>query len=223
MITEPNVGFKHWSESDEDDAPPFDFGTPIDKDTHLYLITKAAHKVTFDTKGGNEILPVYVDHNTPVARPANPVRAGYTFVRWEDASAQGTDYEFSAPVTSALELQVSWTPATNTPFTVIYQIENADDDGYSFEASRVYTGTTGAVINLNNYPGALSINNVNPDYRRFFRYENGWTQDPNQTIAEDGSSSVIVKFRRNTYNTRLVFSARGASDYVIVDGSRTIY
>ena len=40
------------------------------------------HIVTFDSNGGNDILPLNVIHGEVVSKPADPVRPGYTFDGW---------------------------------------------------------------------------------------------------------------------------------------------
>lgn len=39
--------------------------------------------ITFDTEGGSPVDPITQDEGTPVTPPADPTRAGYTFMGWE--------------------------------------------------------------------------------------------------------------------------------------------
>lgn len=50
----------------------------------LYIPENATglHKVVFDTQGGSAVEPQLVADKTPAAKPANPTRTGYTFVKW---------------------------------------------------------------------------------------------------------------------------------------------
>lgn len=50
---------------------------PTDKHANDY-------KVTFDTKGGNEIDPIYFEKGETLDRLPTPVLNGFRFIRWED-------------------------------------------------------------------------------------------------------------------------------------------
>ena len=41
------------------------------------------YTITFDTNGGNEIDSITQDYGTPITAPADPIRAGYTFIGWD--------------------------------------------------------------------------------------------------------------------------------------------
>lgn len=63
------------------------------------------YTVTFNTDGGSTIAPIQVIDGSPVARPADPTKSGYTFVKWQLA---GSDYNFSSAVYSNITLNAVW-------------------------------------------------------------------------------------------------------------------
>lgn len=63
------------------------------------------YTVTFNTDGGSTIDPVQVSDGSPVAQPADPTKDGYTFVKWQ---RNGSDYNFSNPVTGNITLDAVW-------------------------------------------------------------------------------------------------------------------
>ena len=73
--------------------------------------TSGVHTVTFDSNGGSTV-PQQVCVNAPAAKPADPVRYGYTFAGWYNG---GAVYDFSQTVTTDLTLVAHWTPIPLTP------------------------------------------------------------------------------------------------------------
>ena len=63
------------------------------------------YTVTFNTDGGSFIDAVQVSDGSPVARPADPTKAGYTFIKWQ---LDGSDYDFSSAVNSNITLNAVW-------------------------------------------------------------------------------------------------------------------
>ena len=63
------------------------------------------YTVTFNTDGGSTIAPIQVIDGSPVVRPADPTKAGYTFVKWQ---LDGSDYDFNSAVTGNITLNAVW-------------------------------------------------------------------------------------------------------------------
>ncbi|MBR3316545.1 MAG: InlB B-repeat-containing protein, partial [Atopobiaceae bacterium] len=92
----------------------YDFATPVTGDLKLYARWIDAPKeyvVAFDAAGGSEVADQKVVEGEKAARPADPVREGYTFRGWQ---LDGVDYDFDKPVTRDLTLKASWDVATYT-------------------------------------------------------------------------------------------------------------
>ena len=142
----------------------------------LYAKVEAGHWLTFDSKGGSYVAPVFVPNGKTAAKPDDPTRPGYTFGGWE--------FDFTKELTEDATATAKWTVDTRTRYTVIHWQENADDDEYSYVASETKYGATGATTAAaaKSYTGftAQTI-----------------TQ---QTIAGDGSTIVNVYYKRNVYS-----------------------
>jgi uncharacterized repeat protein (TIGR02543 family) len=103
--TKTGYTFAYWYLNNENTA--FNFATPITDNITLkakWDINK--YTVTFNSGGGSAVGSQTVNHGSTVAKPANPTRAGYTFVRWE--LPVGTEYNFSNPVTGNITLTAKW-------------------------------------------------------------------------------------------------------------------
>jgi hypothetical protein len=129
-------------------------GNESEIDTETY--TKG-YRVTFSLQGGSMTgdNPAKVDENTPVAKPANPTRSGFTFVRWE---LEGEEYDFSTLVNSNITLVANWrsnpTPPPPTPPpgpTVSISLDKdpveleygteADPDFFDYDLTETITGS----------------------------------------------------------------------------------
>lgn len=72
-------------------------------------VTTIIHTVTFDDcLVSTENTVVEVENGTTVARPAEPVCAGWTFEGWYADASLTTPYDFSAPVTGDITLYAKW-------------------------------------------------------------------------------------------------------------------
>ena len=159
--------------------------TLTDHDVTLTAIVENGHWITYDSQGGTYVAPAFVKGNGTTTAPAAPTRPGYTFHHWS-ATVGGAAFTFGQPLDQALTLYAVWTPNTNTRYTVIHWLENADDNEYSYKESETKTGTTGAQTSA----AAKSYT--------------GFTAQTiaQQTIAGDGSTIVSVYYKRNVYEVK---------------------
>lgn len=138
--------------------------------------------LTFESNGGSYVAPAFYANGTTAKSPDEPTKSGYTFAGWYTDKNLMTAANFGN-ITATTILYAKWREKGNTSYTVIHWLENADDDGYSYEESETKTGTTGGQTNAKakSYTGftAQTI-----------------TQE---TIKGDGSTIVSVKYTRNVY------------------------
>ena len=133
----------------------------------------------FTMNGGYGVEPIYARYGTPIASVGTPVRAGYTFASWTPALALPTTMPAQTPTYAA-----NWTAGQST-YLVQYWLENANDDGYSYDTSVKKTASTGSKVSGSNdksYTG--------------FHFDRA---DQNVEVKGDGSTVVNVYYKRNTY------------------------
>lgn len=156
----------------------------------LWPKVEEGYYLTFETNGGTYYPPAFYMPGKPTVDPGVPQKAGYSFTGWKDET--GASFTFGSALTADKTLTAQWQANQNTQYTVIHWMENANDDGYSFEASEEKTGTTGAqtAAAARNYTGFTA-------------------QTIAQTaIAADGSTIVSVYYKRNVYDVKF-YSTRG--------------
>lgn len=133
----------------------------------------------FTMNGGYGVEPIYARYGTPVASVGTPVRAGYTFASWTPDLALPTTMPAQNTTYAA-----NWTAGQST-YLVQYWLENANDDGYSYDTSVKKTASTGSKVSGSNdksYTG--------------FHFDRA---DQNVEVKGDGSTVVNVYYKRNTY------------------------
>ena len=96
------------------DGRPYDFTLPVTKDLTLTAewekAKPAIHTIRFDHADG-AVDTAAVEDGKPVAKPADPIRKGWTFKGW---LLDGQPYDFALPATRNLTLTASWTRITHT-------------------------------------------------------------------------------------------------------------
>ena len=181
--------------TDKDYTNKVDSVTINGADITLYAKVEKGYWLTFESNGGSYVAPAFYANGTPAAAPDKPTKSGYTFAGWftDKELTQTADV---SNITATTTLYAKWTEKGNTSYTVIHWLENADDDGYSYQASETKTGTTGSKTKATakSYTGftAQTI-----------------TQE---TIKGDGSTIVSVYYKRNVYEVKFFTDRNGTNE-----------
>ncbi|MBM6938266.1 InlB B-repeat-containing protein, partial [Pseudoflavonifractor phocaeensis] len=93
------------------------------------------YTVTFETNGGTPVDSQSVAENGTVAKPADPVRDGFTFDGWYADQALEIPYDFSQAVTSDLTLYAGW--QENEPEITYYTVSFETNGGSSVDSQSV--------------------------------------------------------------------------------------
>ncbi|MCI6296477.1 MAG: InlB B-repeat-containing protein, partial [Clostridiales bacterium] len=177
--TQAVVGWSPTKGAAADETISFAAGT-----VNVYPVIKTGYWVTFDSKGGDYVAPIFAQDGETVSLPG-AARLGYTFGGWYLGEQRVES------VSAAATLEANWIAKEDTQYTVIHWQENANDNEYSFKKSETKTGKTGEQTDA-----------------KAKSYE-GFTAQTveQQTIAGDGSTIVNVYYRRNVYTITFYLDA----------------
>ena len=149
---------------------------------YLYPIVANGHWITFDSKGGSYVAPLFVAKNAQLSSLPEPTKHGYNFDGWY--TDEGLNDKFvDNTLNDNLTLYAKWAPSNSVSYTVIHWLENADNDEHAFKESESKIGTAGnqTAASAKSYDGFTA---------------QAITQ---QTINGDGSTIVNVYYKRNEY------------------------
>ena len=120
-------------------------------------------KVSFDTNGGAEIAPQYVDSGKTALVPNNPIKEGYIFLGWCDKD--GKTFDFSTPINNETIIYAKWadsdseyapvvTPSSSNKVVGYYGFNDGFNDGtHTYD---VAVKSYKSVASKRNYNGALT-------------------------------------------------------------------
>ncbi|MCO7175459.1 InlB B-repeat-containing protein [Sporolactobacillus kofuensis] len=112
--TRTGYTFAGWYK-DSDLTEPYDFHSPVTGNTTLYAKwDKNRYTVTYDSNGGSSVSDQTIDFEDKANKPAEPIRAGYTFAGWYSDSAFNRPYDFDTPVTGDTTFYAKWLSAEST-------------------------------------------------------------------------------------------------------------
>ena len=129
---------------------------------------------------------------------------GYTFTGWKDEN--GTEYMNKASVTNlrdtegVITLYAQWTPSNDTPYTIEFYFENANDDNFTKDDSKTIEGA--GITN--------STVTINPADHTFDHFE--FTN--NQSVTEstiDRHGSTVFKLYYKREKLTITFNANGGT------------
>jgi uncharacterized repeat protein (TIGR02543 family) len=95
------------------------------------------YTITFDTHGGSAVTALMGNMGTPVAKPADPTRADYTFAGWYSAAGGGTQYAWPHTLTGNVTMHAQWTPIPH--YTITF-------DSHSGSTVAAITANTGTAV-----------------------------------------------------------------------------
>ena len=145
------------------------------------------YTITFDTDGGNAVASITQDYGTAITKPANPVKAGYTFIGWDKTIPN------TMPAKD-MTVKAQWTVDTNVKYTVEFYQQDVVGDGYTLVLSEERYGETDTQAELDR---------EKYDYTRFYEHFKVNYSAPGSrhsgTITGDGSLTLKVYYDRRVY------------------------
>lgn len=186
--------------------------------------------VDFNLDEGYGIAPYYVRYGTQISL-GTPTKPGYAFNSWKLTSVYTKDedenkvympeadwplsYSTVTPTTQItikhnLDYQAVWDISTTT-YTVIYWVENADDDGFTLDSFEVVDGVApNSVVSAGD--------TLNRTDKACFIFNEG-RSDQDVIVKGDGTTAVNVYYNRKYIN--LVFVGTGNCAYTHTHGDGT--
>lgn len=184
--------FVNWY-SDSNLTTPFIFGTMGSSNITVYAKwTINQYTVSFEANGGSIINPITLDFNTTASKPTDPTKVGYTFMGWFTDTNLTSEFNFSTPVITNIQLYAKW---TINPYTLTFESNG------------------GTVVNpiTQNYQTPLALPTPVKDGFDFA----GWYRDTqfsqvfNETTMPPESIQVYAKWSASPYS--ITFESNGGS------------
>ncbi len=169
------------------------------------------YTVTFNTNGGTAIESVTADYGTPIAKPADPEKRGYTFKGW--------DAEIPATVPAEnVTINANWEIITYTitfdanggvvsPETKDYNVITAIDElpvptraGYTFNGWKDINGRTVTKIEVNTIGNIALTADWSADEQTYYvdvyymNTQGGYNADADETVSLAANTDTPVSF-----------------------------
>jgi uncharacterized repeat protein (TIGR02543 family) len=96
----------------------------------------AACTVTFESGGGSAVAAITGDEGTAVAKPADPVKAGFAFTGWYSAASGGVLYSWPHTLAADVTMYAQWRDNSLPAYTVTFE----SNGGSKVEAQTVGSG-----------------------------------------------------------------------------------
>ena len=176
------------------------------EDIYLYPDIQSGHWLIFESVGGTYVEPEFVQAGDNSYKPSNPTRVGYEFLGWDNGSTPfyrttGNPNLFGNQLTEDITLTAVWSPS-NVNYTVVYWVENPDDENYSFNNVQTDTAAAGSQITTlaNTYTATTNIIDGLSQYVTTFSYDKNTQADATDvTVAGDGSTVINLYYKRKTF------------------------
>ncbi|MBR5619550.1 MAG: InlB B-repeat-containing protein, partial [Clostridia bacterium] len=156
--------------------------------------TRRSFTLSYNVSGGEYIDAETAPYGTQITLPDTATRAGYTFVGWYTSP----DYSGSAITTYTLDkdtvLYAKWTPA-QSGYKIVYMIENANDNDYSYLATVNKTEETDSTVTMTAATAEASGTKPSELDTVNFTFKDSTTE----TVKADGTTVVTVRYSRNVY------------------------
>ncbi len=165
----------------------------------LYAVWTPIYTVTFDSKGGSEVVGQKVTSGQTATKPADPAKEHFNFAGWcSDENCQ-TPFDFAAPITAPTTLYAKW---SDLPVYVV----TFDLNGGKYGSSDAYTQNveTGSKA-IRPASAPTKDDNVSADVTTKYSFDN-WYADAGcgtlfdfDTTTISGPTTVYAKWSETKY------------------------
>ncbi len=150
--------------------------------------------LSYNVGGGEYIEAVTAPYETEITLPTTANRAGYTFAGWYKDADCTQSAGSSITLETNTTLYAKWTPAQVT-YQIVYLVENADDEDYSYLATKTKKAETGSTITMNAQTAGAADTRPDDLDTTNFTFKDSTTE----TVKADGTTVVTVRYSRNVY------------------------
>jgi uncharacterized repeat protein (TIGR02543 family) len=103
------------------------------------------YTITLDSQGGSAVQPVTADEGTPVAKPADPTKADYSFQGWFNAASGGTEYAWPHTLDTDVTMYARWEALPPPSLTGTVSIGGTAQVGQTLTANTAALGGSGTI------------------------------------------------------------------------------
>jgi uncharacterized repeat protein (TIGR02543 family) len=98
----------------------------------------AIYTIIFDSHDGSTVAPVTVNAGTPIPKPADPMKTGYTFLGWFNTASGGTAYTWPHTLNGNTTMHAQWTAISyNITYNNLNGASNPNPANYTIENSAI--------------------------------------------------------------------------------------
>ena len=164
-----------------------------DQELKVYY-TRRNFTLSYNVGEGSYIDAVTAPYGTEITLPTTASRSGFTFGGWYKDSACTQPAGESITLEDNTTLYAKWNPS-QSDYKIVYMIENANDDGYSYLATVTKQAATGSSITMTaQTAGAYGTRPSDLDTTNFT-----FKDSTTETVRADGTTVVTVRYSRNVY------------------------
>lgn len=239
-LVESYEGFELTAASAED-ADSYNVSADGSSVIRLYY-DRNIHYIYYQMNGGNVVDPVPLRYGQTIPETVGTAhdRPGYEFEAWTWLDAGGEVIQKPSTMPDHdLTLEADWVGA-DTEVTLVYWLENANDDNYTIAGQQTITVTSGQTVGYQMAEGSQSTVDVSindylsadameaagiPDGEYFtFAYADSSTQWPEgiegapKTAEGDGSTVINLGYSRNEYTLVFHLGWESFASYRVVSG-----
>lgn len=199
--------------------------------------------INFDLDGGYGVEPVYAKYGS-IYTIAEPAKSGYVFSGWartnedgeyinedgeiiDKTEAEGKCEKFSTGTIPANDeyYKAVW-EALDTDYTVVYNVQNADDNGYSYAYSVKNTAPSGTLVSgkddWSDEKFTESLGDMTSDIEKDFLVFNE-EKTENKAVEGDGSTIINVYYDRKEYDIKFYYAWKKNDNYYISIETQNYY
>jgi uncharacterized repeat protein (TIGR02543 family) len=156
--------------------------------------------LTFNSNLGSDVASVSEMANSSITRPADPTRAGYSFVNWHSDAELNNVFDFSSGISANTIIYAKW---QGLPYTVTFdkQLGTSGDNSAEVTFGSAMTSADAPTIFGYNFAGYFSQANGQGTqyYNASMNSTNNWNITQNSTLfASWNAKTIAISFNNGT-------------------------